>query len=226
MRERIAFVDLDGTCTNSRPYFIAELLKLLGKQSSAEFLRRTHESLLHLDDEAVAKKLLAHLGAKKIFDCLAASDPDCWASRVTPYPGTGQAFRLLKKHGFRVYICTARNEPMRDITTTWLKRYGLAGFVDALYLKPERSQASPQYKAWLARDLEVSHVFEDSWDNTKAILKEAYAQQAYLINRPWNKEITASAQDVILLSYPNLYRQNSFYHAVLDAIGQKYEPRR
>ena len=226
MKELRALIDLDGTISRSRIHLLGDLLRLLGRPHTGAFLHRANESLFHLDDEAITRKLLAGLSSKEKDQIFRNADLETWASRVTICPGVVRAFRLLKKYGFRTYVCTARHEPMRQVTEIWLKKNGLSKYVDGLFLNVSRHQPSHEYKADLSRALVVTHVFEDSWPNMEEILSTIFwIEKAYLINQPWNEKIDLDDPSLYPVNHCQPVRFPSFYHAVLDAVGRKYEPR-
>ncbi len=215
--KRVAAVDADGVFIDYRLSLVREIARALGKPVTDDFVARFNRSVSHLTDTELLNKF-SPLGVN-LHRLLNSDEPQGYAATALPYPDAIDAFKLLKANGFHVSVVTARTERMREVTEMTFERYGLMKFIDKIRLRGDENMSPALFKGETARQLNATHVFEDTLDNLHAIrVMSTSLERAYLIDRPWNAR---QAEDEL---YPtgqvSIERMDSFHHAVMDAIAK------
>ncbi len=116
--------------------------------------------------------------------CLELSADPAFMERLAPVRGALTALGTLRGLGYRVHIVTARPECVRGATWRWLRRYGVAGCVEAIHCVTDGAA-----KPAVARALGCAAFVEDNHTTAEAL--GAAGIRSYLLAAPYNRRPTA-----------------------------------
>ena len=112
--------------------------------------------------------------------CLELSADPLFMARLEPMPRMVRALSHLRDEGYRIHVITARPECVRKATWRWLRRYGVAEYVDNVHCV-----AGGLAKVPLARKLGCAAFVEDN--HATAEVLGAAGIRSYLLDAPYNR---------------------------------------
>lgn len=95
-----------------------------------------------------------------------------------PYPTVIEAWELLRNHGVRIHVMTARPQESWGQTAEWLDKYGLK--CDSLHFNPTKSFLTHFANGKAAMLDDHVHYYKEA-DKVGIV--------PFLMNRPWNQEL-------------------------------------
>jgi uncharacterized HAD superfamily protein len=112
--------------------------------------------------------------------CLELSADPAFAERLQPMAGMARGLRQLRATGYRIQLITARPACVRAATWRWLRRYGVADYVEDVHCV-----AGGPDKVPLALGLGCAAFVEDNYATAEAM--GAAGIRAYLFDAPYNR---------------------------------------
>jgi len=189
IREKIAFIDIDDTLSDSVPEFIALVNDILNTDFQKFHLTEYDLGILHPDITAEAIQRVI-------------SD-DALLRRICVLPGALQGFSQFRSLGFRIILVTARLEAQRSITVTWLEANGF--FYDELIMERPKHEVLDELVHTYEPEIVV--VCEDS---PKSLVLAEKGAKVFLFEQPWNM---ACIGDVVRVQgWYDLLARMTFYN--------------
>jgi uncharacterized HAD superfamily protein len=112
--------------------------------------------------------------------CLELSADPLFMALLEPMPRMVRALCHLRDSGYRIHVITARPECVRRATWRWLRRQGVAEYVDNVHCV-----AGGPAKVPLARKLGCAAFVEDNHATAEAL--GAAGIRSYLLDAPYNQ---------------------------------------
>jgi phosphoglycolate phosphatase-like HAD superfamily hydrolase len=112
--------------------------------------------------------------------CLELSADPLFMALLEPMPRMVRALGHLRDEGYRIHVITARPECVRRATWRWLRRHGVAEYVDNVHCVEGGLAKIP-----LARKLGCAAFVEDNYATAEAL--GATGIRSYLLDAPYNR---------------------------------------
>jgi phosphoglycolate phosphatase-like HAD superfamily hydrolase len=166
-RRAIVGLDCDGVLASDR---------LLWQQMRREFpqhIPARYEDLASFDWPRATAETTAL--------CLELSADAAFMQQLVPVRGALEALGALRRLGYDVHIVTARPDGVRGATWRWLRRYGVAEYVEAIHCV-----TGGPAKPAVARALGCAAFVEDNAATAEAL--GAAGIRSYLMDAPYNRQ--------------------------------------
>jgi uncharacterized HAD superfamily protein len=112
--------------------------------------------------------------------CLELSADPQFMARLAPMPRMAAGLRHLHQRGYRLHVITARPDCVRRATRRWLRRQGVADYVEAIHCVADGPAKVP-----LALALGCAAFVEDNYATAEALGKAGV--RSYLLDAPYNR---------------------------------------
>lgn len=203
MSNRI-YVDVDDVLAETTRSIVAVVEQLFGKRVPFEALATFRlDRAFGLDVQQYAR--LMH----------EIHRPE-WLEELEPLPGSSEALASWTEQGFDIAVVTGRPPTTNAASRRWLERRGIPHASFDSVDKYARHGGDDRHSLTLdaLRKMEFAVAVEDSLEMA-ALLAEGSAETVLLVDRPWNRDVSALRPDLA---------ERIFRVADWDEIARRFRP--